>query len=120
MKKFNIKSLIASAMITATICTTTCAAPMTTSASIHLDFWNKYYKDVTVVWCQYRVGINPVDVYAVTAYNDDYLWQGDVNGGFLKDMLGLWSVDSNGYKFDKDIRSDYLDNSAFSCSVFLH
>lgn len=113
MKKFNIKSLLASAMIAATLCTTTCAAPMTTSASIHLDFWNTYYKDVTVVWSQYTINGVPVDGYAVTAYTDKYLWTGSVAGSSFRDMMG-GGVASYGTKI-KDIRADYLDdNTAFT------
>lgn len=114
MKKFNIKSLLASAMIAATMCTATCAAPMTTSASIHLDFWNRYYKDVTVIWSQYTINGVPVDGYSVSAYNDDYLWTGSISGSFFRDMMG-GSVSSYGTK-TKDIRADYLDDSAFTCS----
>lgn len=113
MKKINIKSLLASAMIAATICTTTCAAPMGASASIHLDFWNKYYKDVTVVWSQCYVKGKAIDGYAVTAYNDDYLWTGDVTGSFFRSMMGVKSIDSYGTK-TKDINADYLDDSAFT------
>lgn len=112
MKKFNIKSLIASAMIAATMCTTTCAAPMSASASIHLDFWNTYYKDVTVIWSQYCVNGKPISSYAVTAYNNDYLWTGDVNGSFFRDMMG-GSVSSYGSK-TKDINADYLDDDCFT------
>lgn len=113
MKK-SIKSLLASAMIAATMCTTTCAAPMTTSASIHLDFWNTYYKNVTVIWSQYcSSNGTPIDGYEVMAYNDDYLWTGSISGWFFREMMGVKSIASYGTK-TKDINADYLDDSAFT------
>lgn len=111
MKKFNIKSLLASAMIAATICTTTCAAPASASASIHLDFWNKYYKDVRVTWEQYGVNGTAIDYFYVQAYNDDYFWEGDITGSYLREMLGVKSVNYYGAK-TKDIKADYLDDTS--------